>query len=65
MKVLIIGETCVDKFIYCEAKRLSPEAPVPVLTPIKTIKNQGMAGNTLANIRALAPEYYTMSFGSK
>ena len=63
MKVLVIGEICVDKFVYCEAKRLSPEAPVPVLTPIKTIKNQGMAGNTLANVKALAPEYYTMSLG--
>ena len=63
MKVLLIGEICVDKFVYCEAKRLSPEAPVPVLTPIKTIKNQGMAGNTLANVKALAPEYYTMLLG--
>jgi D-glycero-beta-D-manno-heptose-7-phosphate kinase len=63
MKVLVIGEICVDKFVYCEAKRLSPEAPVPVLTPVKTIKNQGMAGNTLANVKALAPEYYTMSLG--
>ena len=63
MKVLVIGEICVDKFVYCEAKRLSPEAPVPVLTPVKTIKNQGMAGNTLANVRALAPEYYTMLLG--
>ena len=63
MKVLVIGEICVDKFVYCAAKRLSPEAPVPVLTPVKTIKNQGMAGNTLANVRALAPEYYTMLLG--
>ena len=63
MKVLIIGEICVDKFVYCEAKRLSPEAPVPVLNPVKTVKNQGMAGNTLANIKALAPDYYTMSLG--
>ena len=63
MKVLVIGEICVDKFVYCEAKRLSPEAPVPVLTPVKTIKNQGMAGNTLANVKALAPEYYTMLLG--
>ena len=63
MKVLVIGEICVDKFVYCAAKRLSPEAPVPVLTPVKTIKNQGMAGNTLANVRALSPEYYTMLLG--
>jgi bifunctional ADP-heptose synthase (sugar kinase/adenylyltransferase) len=63
MKVLVIGEICVDQFVYCEAKRLSPEAPVPVLNPIKTVKNQGMAGNTLANVKALAPDYYTMSLG--
>jgi len=56
MKVLVIGETCVDKFIYCDVKRLSPEAPVPVLNPIKTTINAGMAGNTVANIKALAPD---------
>ena len=63
VKVLIIGEQCVDKFVYCNTKRLSPEAPVPVLNPIRTTKNPGMAGNTIANVKALAPEYYTMSLG--
>lgn len=56
MKVLVIGETCVDKFVYCNAKRLSPEAPVPVLNPIKSVNNPGMAGNTYANVKALAPD---------
>ena len=56
MKVLVIGETCVDRFIYCEVKRLSPEAPVPVLTPFKSVENPGMAGNTYENVKALAPE---------
>lgn len=60
MKVLIIGETCVDNFVYCEANRLSPEAPVPVLTPIKITTNPGMAGNTAANVKALAPEANVM-----
>lgn len=55
MKVLVIGEICVDKFIYCDVKRLSPEAPIPVLNPIKITTNAGMAGNTVANIKALAP----------
>jgi len=55
MKVLVIGETCVDKFVYCDAKRLSPEAPVPVLTPLYTTENPGMAGNTIANIKAISP----------
>ena len=56
MKVLVVGETCVDKFIYCEVKRLSPEAPVPVLTPFKSVENPGMAGNTYENVKALSPK---------
>ena len=63
MKILVIGEICADKFIYCDIKRLSPEAPVPILNPIRTTKNPGMAGNTLANIKALTPDNYTMSIG--
>jgi D-beta-D-heptose 7-phosphate kinase/D-beta-D-heptose 1-phosphate adenosyltransferase len=50
MKVLVIGELCEDIFIYCECKRFSPEAPVPVLNPIETTKNDGMAGNVLNNL---------------
>ena len=65
MKVLVIGETCIDRFIYCEANRLSPEAPVPVLTPIKTIENPGMAGNTLANVKALALDCYVTYLGQR
>ena len=65
MKVLVVGEICVDKFVYCEVKRLSPEAPIPVLTPINTVKNQGMAGNTLANVKALVPDYYTTYLGQR
>ena len=54
MKVLVIGEECVDKFIYCQIDRLSPEAPVPVLIPIETTSNPGMAGNTIANVKAMS-----------
>ena len=53
MKVLVIGETCVDEFIYGKIDRLCPEAPVPVFTPLETIQNPGMAGNVVANIKAL------------
>ena len=53
MKVLVIGETCVDEFVYGKIDRLCPEAPVPVFVPVETIHNQGMAGNVVANIKAL------------
>ena len=65
MKILVIGETCVDKFVYCNAKRLSPEAPVPVLNPIKSVDNPGMAGNTYENVKALAPEAIMASITQK
>jgi len=63
LKILVIGESCTDKFIYCRVDRLSPEAPVPVLTPVKTVKNSGMAGNVISNLKALAPNHYTMLMG--
>jgi bifunctional ADP-heptose synthase (sugar kinase/adenylyltransferase) len=56
LKVLIIGETCVDRFIYCKSNRLSPEAPVPVLIPVSIKTNEGMAGNTVANVESLLPD---------
>jgi len=55
IKILVIGEKCTDKFIYCEASRFSPEAPVPVLNPIETIENEGMSGNVVRNLLSLNP----------
>lgn len=52
-KFLIIGERCQDVFIYGSAKRLSPEAPVPVFVPHQTIKNDGMAKNVYHNLLSL------------
>lgn len=55
MRILVIGEACVDEFVYGRIDRICPEAPVPVLNPIETIENPGMAGNTVANLKALIP----------
>ena len=62
MKIVVIGETCIDKFIYCKINRLSPEAPVPILQPMYTKQNAGMSGNTMANIKALNPESKLLHF---
>ena len=50
MTITIIGELCHDTFVYGEVVRLCPEAPVPVLTNIKTENNFGMAGNVKRNL---------------
>lgn len=52
-KILVIGETCDDIFIYGEVSRLNPEAPVPIIKPTYTITNKGMAENVAINLRAL------------
>ena len=52
----MIGEICLDRFIYCSSSRLSPEAPVPVVKPVEIIENPGMAGNVTKNLEALSKE---------
>lgn len=53
VKILVIGELCIDEFIYGEVKRFSPEAPVPVFNPIEKNTNMGMAGNVVSNLKFL------------
>ena len=54
-KILIIGETCLDRFVYCHAERLAPDLPVPVLRIIEETSNPGMAKNVERNVLALYP----------
>lgn len=53
MKIIVIGESCKDIFVYGNAKRLSPEAPIPVFNPIESISNLGMSGNVVQNLKSL------------
>ena len=52
-KILVIGEKCLDRFMYCDVSRFSPEAPVPVLNPVEIVENDGLAGNVVRNILAM------------
>lgn len=54
INVLVIGETCVDRFVYGSVNRISPEAPVPIFVPIESKENSGMSGNVVENLKALA-----------
>ena len=38
-RILVVGDSCTDIFIYGDINRLSPEAPVPVFNPVKKVKN--------------------------
>jgi len=56
MKFLVIGDSCVDKFIYGSCERICPEAPVPIFNPLSSTENMGMAGNVKNNLEALGIE---------
>jgi bifunctional ADP-heptose synthase (sugar kinase/adenylyltransferase) len=49
-KILVIGESCRDIFIYCNTNRLCPDVPVPILNIIDQVDNEGMAKNVQRNI---------------
>ena len=52
MKVLLLGDSCEDEYIYGRCTRLSPEAPVPILDYAKMQTKPGMAANVCLNLQA-------------
>ena len=58
MSVLVIGESCLDVFMYGDCKRLCPEAPVPIFNPLHKVENSGMAHNVYNNLKSLQVDCY-------
>ncbi len=53
IKILVLGDLILDHFVMGQVKRISPEAPVPVLEVKKEIYRCGGAGNVCFNIKGL------------
>ena len=51
-KVLLIGETCEDNYLFGSVNRISPEAPVPILDYEKKISSLGMSANVKNNLES-------------
>ena len=51
-KVLLIGDSCTDEYVYGVCERLNPEAPVPILRKKRVNTQKGMALNVLENLLA-------------
>ena len=52
-RVLCVGDLMLDRFLYGEVERVSPEAPVPVLRVSRESTMLGGAGNVVRNLVAL------------
>lgn len=49
-KILIVGDLMIDQYIWGDASRLSPEAPVPIVNVGKESSTLGGAGNVAQNL---------------
>ena len=53
VRVLCIGDLMLDRYVYGEVSRISPEAPIPVFKVLSELSMLGGAGNVARNITAL------------
>ena len=64
-KIMIIGDIMLDKYVYGNVLRVSPEAPVPVVKLNEEIYELGGAGNVASNISSLGGKAILFSFIGK
>lgn len=60
-KILLIGDSCVDEYVYGTCERLNPEAPVPILKFGRKETKNGMAWNVRNNLSSFGMEVYMLT----
>lgn len=53
LTVACVGDLMLDRYVYGEVDRISPEAPIPVLKTRRRISMPGGVGNVARNVAAL------------
>ena len=53
LRVLVAGEVILDRYVWGDVQRISPEAPIPILKAHRREEKPGNAGFVMANLRAL------------
>jgi len=53
MRVIVIGDAMLDTYLWGKVERLSPEAPVPIVSVTKRENRLGGAANVSRNIQSL------------
>jgi D-beta-D-heptose 7-phosphate kinase/D-beta-D-heptose 1-phosphate adenosyltransferase len=62
LKVLVIGDIMLDRYIHGEVERISPEAPVPVLRHAQRYERAGGAANVAMNLAGLGCQTFLAGF---
>lgn len=56
MRILVVGDGCIDEYRYGEIRRVNPESTAPLLNFEKSEEKMGMAFNVAQNLQALGAE---------
>jgi rfaE bifunctional protein kinase chain/domain len=60
-RVLVVGDAMLDRYLFGEVERISPEAPVPVVRVTREEHRLGGAANVALNVKALGPAVMLMT----
>jgi D-beta-D-heptose 7-phosphate kinase/D-beta-D-heptose 1-phosphate adenosyltransferase len=60
-KVLLIGDSCIDQYVYGTCDRINPEAPVPILKYTRQERVDGMVYNVRNNLQAFGLDVTTIT----
>ena len=61
LKILLIGDSCTDEYVYGTCERLNPEAPVPILNLKRKETTRGMACNVRENLMSFGMEVFILT----
>ncbi len=61
LRILVAGEVILDRYIWGDVSRISPEAPIPILRVQRREERPGNAGFVMANLRALGAQVSALS----
>ena len=62
LRVLVVGDIMLDRYILGEVERISPEAPVPVLRHAQRYERPGGAANVAMNLVGLGCQAFLCGF---
>jgi D-beta-D-heptose 7-phosphate kinase/D-beta-D-heptose 1-phosphate adenosyltransferase len=62
LRVLVVGDLMLDRYILGDVDRISPEAPVPVLRHVQRYERPGGAANVAMNLAGLGCKAYLAGF---
>ena len=60
-RILVVGDVMLDRYLFGDASRISPEAPVPVVLVQREESRPGGAANVARNCAALGARTYLIS----